>query len=108
MAPQFTESVRDALERAFNLAQEHNHSEVNENHLLYAFFEDPQGYFWTLSSSLNLNHQPLIPQLDEALKRVATFSGGIQAPSISSQLQNRIAETQNIAKKWGDSYISSD
>ncbi len=108
MAPQFTESVRDALERAFNFAEERHHTEVNENHLLYAFFEDPQGYFWTLSSSLNLNPQLLNPKLEEALKQVASFSGGAQAPSISAQLQNRIAEAQNIAKKWNDSYISSD
>jgi ATP-dependent Clp protease ATP-binding subunit ClpB len=108
MAPQFTESVRDVFERAFNFAQEHNHTEVNENHLLDAFFEDPQGYFWTLSSSLNLKPELLIPRLEEVLKHVATFSGGAQVPSISSQLQNRIAEAQSIAKKWNDSYISSD
>jgi ATP-dependent Clp protease ATP-binding subunit ClpB len=108
MAPQFTESARDVLERAFNSAQEQRHTEVNENHLLYAFFEDAQGYFWTVSSSLNLKPELLIPQLQETLKHVAIFSGGTQAPSISSQLQNRIAEAQNIAKKWNDSYISSD
>lgn len=108
MAPQFTESVRDALESALNLAQENNHTEVNENHLLHAFFEDSQGYFWTLASSLNLNPQSLVTELEEALKRVATFSGSTQAPSISPQLQNRIAEAQSLAKKWNDSYISSD
>lgn len=108
MAPQFTESVRDALEKAFSYAQGHQHTEVNENHLLYAFFEDPQGYFWTLSSSLNLNSQLLIPQLEAALKKVATFSGGAQAPSVSYQLQQRIGEAQTIAKKWNDTYISSD
>ncbi len=108
MAPQFTESVRDALERAFNFAQEHNQTEVSDNHLLHAFFEDAQGYFWTLSSSLNLNPQSLIPQLETALKQLPTFSGGVQAPSISSSLQNRIAEAQVIAKKWNDTYISSD
>jgi ATP-dependent Clp protease ATP-binding subunit ClpB len=108
MAPQFTESVRDAIERAFNDAQKHHHTEVNENHLLYAFLKDSQGYFWTLSSSFNLKPELLIPQLEEALKRVATFSGDPQEPSISSQLQNRMADAQSIAKKWNDSYISSD
>ena len=108
MTPQFTESVQNALERAFNFAQENHHTEVNENHLLYAFFEDSQGYFWTLASPLNLQPQSLITELEEALKHVAVFSGSTQAPSISSQLQNRIAEAQSIAKKWNDSYISSD
>ncbi len=108
MAQQFTESVRDALEKAFNIAQERNHAEVNDNHLLNAFFEDPHGYFWTLSAALNLNAESLIPQLEAALNRVPTFSAGPQTPAISPQLQNRIAEAQIIAKKWNDAYISSD
>jgi ATP-dependent Clp protease ATP-binding subunit ClpB len=108
MAPQFTETVREALERAFSLAQEHQHTELNENHLLVAFFEDPQGYFSTLARSLQLNPEQLIPQLKLALSKLATFSGTAQQPSISSQLQNRIAEAQTVAKKWGDSYLSSD
>ena len=108
MAPQFTESARDALEKAFQLAQENNHTEVNENHLALAFFEDSQGYFWTLSAALGLNPSLLVPQLEAALKKVPTFSGATQAPAISPQLQNRIAEAQAIAKKWNDAYISSD
>jgi|GEM_PF-6920137 len=39
MHPQFTESVRDALERAFHTAQENQHAEVNENHLLFSFLQ---------------------------------------------------------------------
>ncbi len=108
MAPQFTESVREALEKAFSFAQENNHTEVTENHLLRAFFEDPQGYFSTHPRPLNLNPQTLIPQLDGALKQLPTFSGPPQAPSISTQLQNRIAEAQALSKKWNDAYISSD
>lgn len=108
MAPQFTESVQNALEKALSYAQEHKHTEVTENHLIWAFFDDPQGYFWTLSASINLDPKPLISELNALLQKVATFSGPPQSPSISSQLQHQIAEAQIIAKKWGDSYLSSD
>ncbi|MBS0605167.1 MAG: AAA family ATPase [Verrucomicrobia bacterium] len=108
MAPQFTESAREALEKAFSFAQQQNHTEVTENHLLHAFFEDPQGYFCTLCASLNLDPRTLRPQLEAALKRVPTFSGGSQPPTFSIQLQNEIAEAQTLAKKWNDTYISSD
>lgn len=108
MSPQFTENVRDALEKAFSYAQEHQHTEVGENHLLLGFLEDPQGYFSTLSSSLNLNAATLPQQIKTALAKVPTFAEASQAPAVSSQLQNRIAEAQSIAKKWNDTYLSSD
>lgn len=108
MAPQFTEAVQEALERAFKFAQEHHHTEITENHLLLAFFEDPQGYFSTVCHSLNLNPQTLIFQLKDTLKKVAAYSGTPQPPSLSLQLQSQIAEAQNLAKKWNDTYLSSD
>lgn len=108
MTPQFTEAVREALERAFTYAQDHQHTEVNENHLLLAFFEDPYGYFSTLSKALHLNPGSLLPLLKETLKKTPTFSGPPQVPSLSSQLQHRIVEAQEMAKKWNDTYLSSD
>lgn len=108
MAPQFTESVREAIEKAFQYAQEQNHTEVGENHLIFAFLQDPQGYFSTLANGLNLDPQSLISQLKSALARAPTFSGTPQAPSVSAQLQNSIAQAQAIAKKWEDTYLSTD
>ena len=108
MAPQFTEAVTEALEKGFAFAQEHHHTEVGENHLLFGFLQDPQGYFHTLSTSLNLNPATLLQQLEAALGKVPRFEAACQAPGISLQLQNRIAEAQAIANKWNDSYLSSD
>ncbi len=108
MSPQFTEAVNSVLERAVEYAQGNKHTEVGENHLLFAFFKDPQGYFTTVTTSLGLSPQKLIAALEAALKRVPTFSGSAQTPSASTQLQNRITEAAAVAKKWGDTYISSD
>jgi len=108
MAPQFTEAVEEALQHAFNYAQEQNQTEVTENHLLRALFSDPQGYFTTFATAINLNPQDLLPLLEAAIKRTATFSEGAQPPVINPQLQQRIAEAQALATKWKDSYISCD
>lgn len=108
MNPQFTESVREALERAFHTAQEHHHTEVSENHLLLSFFQDREGYFTTLASSLGLNPEELIPALESNLIRTPTFGGQPQSPSLSYLLQQKIASAQEIAKKWKDTYLSSD
>jgi ATP-dependent Clp protease ATP-binding subunit ClpB len=108
MNPQFTEAVQEAIQKALNYAQEHNHTEISENHLLLAFFDDPQSYFSTVSRSLHLDIPSLVLALKEALKKVPTFSGSTQAPSVSPSLQQRIQEAQNLAKTWKDTYLSSD
>ncbi|MES2122615.1 MAG: AAA family ATPase [Chlamydiota bacterium] len=108
MSQQFTESIREALEKAFSNAQELQHTEVTENHLLLAFFEDPQGYFSTIARSLKLPIETLIPELKKAVGKVATFSGTPQPPAFSASLQQRFAEAQALAKKWGDTYLGSD
>jgi ATP-dependent Clp protease ATP-binding subunit ClpB len=108
MPLQFTEAVTAALEEAAQYARERNQTEVTENHLLWALFSDPQGYFQTFTQSIGLNPKSLIEALEKQLERVPVYTEALQAPSISPQLQNRIQEAQSIAKKWNDAYISSD
>ncbi|HSW86956.1 MAG TPA: Clp protease N-terminal domain-containing protein, partial [Rhabdochlamydiaceae bacterium] len=108
MAPQFTEAVAQAFEQAFQYAQGHHHTEIGENHLLFAFFSEPKGYFQAFASANNLNVQDLLSTLEFQLKKVPVFSGPAQQPAVSQSMQMRIAEAQTIAKKWNDAYISSD
>lgn len=108
MAPQFTEAVASIIEQAFLYAEEHKHTELTENHLLLAFFKDPEGYFPMFVSSIQLQPRLLIDALETALKKLPVYSDGAERPSVSAALQKRISEAQAIAKKWGDSYIGSD
>jgi ATP-dependent Clp protease ATP-binding subunit ClpB len=108
MAPQFTEAVTTAIEEAFLYAEEHNHTQLTENHLLLAFLSDPQGYFQTFATSVNLNPKTLIEALEKHLEKIPTFSAAAQRPTTSPHLQTLIADAEKIAKKWGDTYISSD
>jgi ATP-dependent Clp protease ATP-binding subunit ClpB len=108
MGPQFTNSVSAVLKEAFQNAQEQKHKEVTESQLLYSFFSNPQGYFSTLAKSLNLNPQELLPKLKEHIRKTPTFAGQAEQPGLSSSLQSRIGQAHSLAKKWNDSYISSD
>ncbi len=108
MTPQFTEAAQEALEKAFQYAQSNNQTEVTDNHLIWAFFQDPSGYFTTFCSSLGLDSKGLLTDLDSSLKKVPTFSGGGQTPTIAPSLQSAIQKASEIAKKWKDTYISSD
>ena len=97
---QFTESVTEALQAAFAEAQRRNQTEVTENHLLWAFMQDPQGYFNSILSNLGTKPQTLLREMEHNLEHLPTFSGsgGAQPPAPSRSLQSRIADAENIAE----------
>ncbi|KAF3363184.1 Chaperone protein ClpB [Chlamydiales bacterium STE3] len=109
MAQNFTESVQNAIQEAFRNAQDRKNTEVTENHLLLAFLSDPQGYFISVLSNLRVNVEKLQSDLEQNLRHLPTYSGsGQEPPSASRSLASRIADAESIARKWNDTYTSSD
>jgi ATP-dependent Clp protease ATP-binding subunit ClpB len=108
MEQNFTEAVTAAIQEAFTEARNRKNTEVNENHLLYAFLEEPEGYFNSILSNLKTDTNKLLHETLNYINKAPTFSGEVQEPTPARNLQNRIAEAQNIAKSWKDSYTSSD
>jgi ATP-dependent Clp protease ATP-binding subunit ClpB len=106
---QFTDSVTEALHAAFAEAQRRHQTEVTENHLLWAFLQNPQDYFSTILTNLNTNPHQLMEEAAKSLDHLPTFSGSqVEAPVGARSLQNRIADAQAIAQQWKDSHTSSD
>jgi len=108
MDQNFTDSVTTALQNAFADAQQRRNTEVTDNHLLLAFLKEPDDYFTSILNSLNTHPSTLVQQLEQNLSKLPTFSGAVEAPNTSRSLQSRIADAQSIAKKWNDTYTSSD
>lgn len=104
----FTESVVGAIEGAFADAEEKKNTEVTDNHLLLSFLKEPDDYFTSILNSLNSEPKTLIQKLQQDLSRLPTFSGTAASPNPARSLQTRIADAQSIAKKWNDTYTSSD
>jgi ATP-dependent Clp protease ATP-binding subunit ClpB len=104
----FSEAVQNALNKALQQAQLKRNPEVTENHLLYSFLEDPQGYFFTILDELKSQPEKLLDEVAKALARLPTYTEGGGEPQIARNLQNRILDAQNFAKQWQDSYLSSD
>ncbi|MBA2367424.1 MAG: AAA family ATPase [Candidatus Protochlamydia sp.] len=109
MNQNFTDSVNEALQTAFAEAQRLNQTEVTENHLLWAFLKNKEGYFNSILEDLGTNPNKLFREVEESISHLPTFSGGgIQSPNPSRSLQARIVDAQNIASSWKDSYTSGD
>lgn len=108
MNQNFTDSVTTALQQAFSIAQEKQNTEVTDNHLLLSFLEESDAYFTSILDSLNTHPEALIKQVQQNVDHLPKFSGQPQPPTTAHNLQSRIADAQNIAKKWNDTYVSSD
>ncbi len=109
MAQNFTEAVTEAIQTAFNEAQKLKNTEVSDNHLLYGFLAQPDGYFPSVLSQLNGNPNTLLEEIKSTLSRLPTFTGtSLESPGTARNLQSRIADAQNVAQQWKDSYTSSD
>ncbi|MCH9612284.1 MAG: Chaperone protein ClpB [Chlamydiia bacterium] len=106
--PQFTDSVRQALEEAFSLTKERGNTELTQAHLLYIFYTDDAGYFATISKALDLDPTGLVEELTSAIGRLPTFAGDDAEPQMSSNLQQVIRACQARSKKDGDEYIAAD
>lgn len=109
MPQNFTESVQNALQEAFRDAQDRKNTETTENHLLLAFLSDPKGYFNSVLGNLSANTENLLTELQQNLRHLPTFSSpSTEPPNPARNLASRIADAESIAKKWNDSYTSSD
>lgn len=109
MEQNFTDAVTSVIQEAFSDAQQRHNTETTDNHLLFAFLSDPNGYFTTTLSALKTNPHTLIHSVQNYLNKQPTYSGdSLQQPNISRNLQGRISDAQSIAKNWNDTYTSSD
>ena len=108
MAQNFSEAALQAIQAAFELAKERNHPEVSENHLLFSFLSDPEGYFVTLLEELKTTPASLIQKVEEALSHAPVYAQGGGEPSPSTTFQERVRDAEAFAKEMKDAYISSD
>lgn len=108
MAPNFTEAVTEAIQKAATAAEQKRQAEITENHLLYAFLEDPEGYFQTFLNTIKADGQTLLKETERQLEHLPVFDTAGHPPGASQSLQARISDAKAIAKKWNDNYISSD
>ncbi len=107
MAQNFTESVTNALNSAFNEAKQLKQTEVTENHLLKAFLNEPEGYFASILTDLNGDPMLLLKEAERAISKVPTYSSPSE-PQIGRSLQNRLSEAETIMREFKDTYLATD
>ena len=102
----FTENSQKALAAAQELAADRGNSQVEEEHLLAALLNQPEGIVPTLLEKANLPAGGLRPELTTLLDRLAKVYGGSSQPSISPELRNAMVRAHEIMVDMHDEYVS--
>lgn len=103
----FTEATAQALQKAFQLAENKKHTEVTENHLLYALLSDLSGFFASLCENAGISPTQLLADAAQSLETLPTFTQK-EMPKPSYSLQHRLQEAKALSEEWKDDYVSLD
>jgi ATP-dependent Clp protease ATP-binding subunit ClpB len=103
----YTDRLRGFLQSAQNLAVRLNHSQLMPEHLLKALLEDEQNFSTDLIKKAGGDCERAAVLLDEALRKHPQIGKAQQSNLSLSKEFLELAETaEQVAEKWGDSFIS--
>ena len=105
-ANQLTQKSIEAIQAAQRMAQERNHTQVQQAHLLYALIDDGEDLNAQLLTAMQVNVTGFKGDLLNLLNGQASYSGSSGQMYASQALEKALAEAEDRMKKMGDSYIS--
>jgi len=103
-----TERSQDALQYAHELAQSHNNSQIETEHLLLALLEQEESLTEVILSQMGANVSSLREKLKDEISLLPKMYATGQAPQIylSPALGNVLAQAEKEAKALKDEYVS--
>ena len=106
-ANQLTQKSIEAIQAAQRMAQERNHTQIQQAHLLYALIDDAEDLNAQLLTAMQVNVTGFKGELLNLLNGQASYSGGGSGQLYASAaLDKALNEAENRMQKMGDSYIS--
>jgi ATP-dependent Clp protease ATP-binding subunit ClpB len=104
----FTERSQDALQYAHELAQSHNNSQIETEHLLLALLEQKESLTEIILSQMGVDVSSLKEKLKDEISLLPKMYATGQAPQIylSPVLGNVLTQAEKEAKALKDEYVS--
>jgi ATP-dependent Clp protease ATP-binding subunit ClpC len=108
----FTERAQDATQRALEILQRYNHTQIDTEHIMLALLEQPDGVVGQILQRLNADIEQLKQRLDEDLRNspraAAIYGGGAGQVFITPRVNRVIEGAQEEATRLNDDYISTE
>ncbi len=103
-----TYKTQEALQRAWQLAQEKNQQQINVVHLLLALIEQVDSLIVTLLKKLDISVTELEHQVKEAIAKIPEVLGATGQLYLTDELNQVLNQADVEAGKMKDEYISTE
>ncbi|NOQ34958.1 MAG: ATP-dependent chaperone ClpB [Methylococcaceae bacterium] len=103
-----TTKFQQALSDAQSLAVGKDHQFITPLHLMLAMIKQAGGSIRPLLTQIGANVNPLVNDLNDELKRIASVTGVGGDVQVSTELSRTLNLTDKLAQQRSDSFISSE
>ncbi|MFQ5744001.1 MAG: ATP-dependent chaperone ClpB [Acidobacteriota bacterium] len=105
----FTVKAQEAIQRAQQIAQAHQHQGLKGVHLLLALLEQREGIVHTIVERMGANVQGLRESAEEALSKLAQVKGEQEVELyLDAEAKRALEAAQQEADKLQDKYVSTE
>ena len=104
----FTQKSIEAISEANNFAIRYRHSDIKVEHLLLALVGQMDGLIPSVLKKMGIDTTDMIRKIESKLESFPKIEGGNSEPRANSELNRVLVGARDIAKKMGDSYISTE
>ena len=108
MEQNFTQKSFEAISEANNFAIRYRHSDIKVEHLLLALVGQMDGLIPSVLKKMGIDTTDMIRKIESKLESFPKIEGGNSEPRANSGLNRVLVGARDIAKKMGDSYISTE
>ena len=108
MEQNFTQKSIEAISEANNFAIRYRHSDIKVEHLLLALVGQMDGLIPSVLKKMGIDTTDMIRKIESKLESFPNIEGGNSEPRANSELNRVLVGARDIAKKMGDSYISTE
>ena len=108
MEQNFTQKSIEAISEANNFAIKYRHSDIKVEHLLLALVGQMDGLIPSVLKKMGIDTTDMIRKIESKLESFPKIEGGNSEPRANGELNRVLVGARDIAKKMGDSYISTE
>jgi ATP-dependent Clp protease ATP-binding subunit ClpB len=104
----FTEKLQQALQSAQDNASKRRHTELDNDHVLLALVQQPEGVTRPLLEQIGLSIDNVVRRLEEELERRATVQGAGVTPQLGRDVVVVLEAAEQHMAKMRDEYLSAE
>ncbi len=104
----FTEKLQQALQSAQDNASKRRHTELDNDHVLLALVQQPEGVARPLLEQIGLSIDNVVRRLEEELERRATVQGAGVTPQLGRDVVVVLESAEQHMAKMRDEYLSAE